>query len=98
MAATDDQVRVVRNEGEHRYELWAGEELAGFASFRNGPEWIKIFHAEVAPAYEGHGLGNRLAAGALDDVRSQGIGVIPACPFIAHFVNEHPEYADLVRE
>lgn len=97
MPDTDD-VRVVLNADLKRYELWSGSDLAGFASFREGPGWIKLFHAEVGSAFEGHGLGGRLAAGALDDVRSQGIGVIPACPFIAHFVNEHPEYADLVVE
>jgi predicted GNAT family acetyltransferase len=97
MPDTDD-VRVVLNTDLKRYELWSGSDLAGFASFREGPGWIKLFHAEVGSAFEGRGLGSRLAAGALDDVRSQGIGVIPACPFIAHFVNEHPEYADLVVE
>jgi predicted GNAT family acetyltransferase len=97
MEASDDPVRVVLNAGAKRYELWSGDELAGFASFRTGPGWIRIFHAEVQPAFEGHGLGSRLAAGALDDVRSQGIGVIPACPFIANYVHDHSEYADLVR-
>ncbi len=91
-------VRVVRNDTAKRYELWSGSDLAGFASYREGPGWVRIFHAEVAPAFEGHGLGSDLATGALDDARAQGIGVIPACPFIANFVDHHPEYADLVRQ
>jgi predicted GNAT family acetyltransferase len=98
MPDTDDPVRVVRNDGQKRYELWSGTDLAGFTSFREGPGWIKLFHAEVEPAFEGHGLGGRLAAGTLDDARARGIGVIPACPFIANYVDRHPEYADLVRE
>lgn len=98
MPDTDDAVRVVLNRDLKRYELWSGADLAGFTSFREGPGWIKLFHAEVEPAFEGHGLGGLLAAGALDDVRAQGIGVIPACPFIANYVTGHPEYADLVVE
>jgi predicted GNAT family acetyltransferase len=98
MPDTDDAVRVVLNAGQKRYELWSGDDLAGFASFREGPGWVKLFHAEVEPAFEGHGLGAALAAGTLDDLRAKGLGVIPACPFIAHYVSGHPEYDDLVVE
>jgi predicted GNAT family acetyltransferase len=98
MAAGDDPVRVLLNEDGHRYEVWTGDELAGFASFRKGPDRVTIFHAEVGPAHEGRGLGSRLAAGALDDLRARGLGVVPSCPFMAAYVGEHPEYADLVRE
>ena len=37
-----------------------------------------------------------LVRGALDDVRRKGMTVGPQCPFVANFIAEHPEYADLV--
>ena len=45
---------------------------------------------------EGRGFGSRLAAGVLDDVRRQGLEVAPLCPFIARFIERHPEYEELV--
>ncbi|MEW6420481.1 MAG: GNAT family N-acetyltransferase [Deinococcota bacterium] len=33
---------------------------------------------------------------ALDDTRAQGCRVVPACPFVAAFIQKHPGYADLV--
>jgi predicted GNAT family acetyltransferase len=33
---------------------------------------------------------------ALDDLRAQGRRVDPACPFVAHYIRQNPEYADLV--
>jgi predicted GNAT family acetyltransferase len=33
----------------------------------------------------------------LDDARRQGLRVLPLCPFIAHYVEQHPEYQELVR-
>lgn len=33
---------------------------------------------------------------ALDDVRTQGLQVYPACPYVADFVDANPEYADLL--
>ena len=46
--------------------------------------------------FEGHGVGSRLVQGALDDLRARGLAVVPLCPFVAGFIDRHPEYADLV--
>lgn len=45
---------------------------------------------------EGRGVGSRLVKGALDHVRALGAGVIPGCPFVAAYIERHPEEADLV--
>ncbi|WP_316042288.1 N-acetyltransferase [Nocardiopsis sp. CNR-923] len=33
---------------------------------------------------------------ALDDVRHQGLSVLPLCPFVKEWIARHREYADLV--
>jgi predicted GNAT family acetyltransferase len=37
-----------------------------------------------------------VAAAALDDARERGLEVVPLCPFIARYIQRHPEYADSV--
>ena len=49
-------------------------------------------HTEIDPAYEGQGLGSKLAGGALDFARAAGHPVVPLCPFIASYIERHPEY------
>jgi predicted GNAT family acetyltransferase len=49
----------------------------------------------VEESCEGRGFGSRLAAAALDDARRQGLGVFPLCPFIVHYIEQHPEYEQL---
>jgi predicted GNAT family acetyltransferase len=88
--------RIVDNPAERRYEAWLGERLAGFAEYRLAGQRIIFFHTEIDPAFEGRGVGSRLAADALDDVRRRGLRLTPKCPFIAAFVKRHPDYADLV--
>jgi len=34
--------------------------------------------------------------GVLEDVRAQGFKVVPRCPFVADYINRHPEFADLL--
>ena len=81
----------------HRYEIIVDGQLAGVAVYERRPRRIVFIHTEVAPAFKGRGLADRLAAWALDDVRSRGTEkVIARCPFIAGFIGRHPEYADLL--
>ncbi len=94
----DEQISVVDNREALRYEVRVGERLAGFAEYRALPGHVVFTHTVVLPGFEGRGVGGRLAAGALDDVRARGMTMTPQCPFIAAHVRRHPEYADLVRE
>jgi predicted GNAT family acetyltransferase len=87
---------VVRNDERSQYELWVGDLLTGLIAFRSRPERIVMIHTEVDDRLEGQGLGGRLVSGALDDVRARGLQVTPLCPFVAAYIREHPEYADLV--
>lgn len=90
----------VRHEPEqHRYAAYLDGALGGFAAYvlREDPARIVFTHTEVDPAFEGRGVGSAIARGALDDVRATGErSVVPQCPFIAGWIEKHPDYADLV--
>jgi predicted GNAT family acetyltransferase len=89
-------VEVSDNPGRHRYEAHLDGALAGFAQYRDRPGRRIFTHTEVDAAFEGHGVGGALASAALDDVRRMGLAVVPQCPFIAAYIDKHPDYADLV--
>jgi predicted GNAT family acetyltransferase len=95
MSQDSEEPRVVHNSGAGRYEINLGDTRAGYASYRRERGRIVFTHTVVDPAYEGRGFGGRLVAFALDDVRRQGLFIVPLCPFVAAYVKRHPEYADL---
>ena len=94
--ATPDDTTVVNVPPAHRYELLLDERRIGLLAYRQRQNRIAFTHTEVSPECEGRGFGSRLAAAALDDARRQGLVVVPLCPFIAGFIQRHPEYGDLV--
>jgi predicted GNAT family acetyltransferase len=79
-----------------RYEARLGGRVVGFSEYR----WVRgrviFFHTEVDATLEGRGIGSRLAAGALDDIRARGARITVKCPFIAAYLERHPEYDDLL--
>ena len=91
-----NDITVANHPEASRYEIRVGQQLAAFAEYRLTAGLIVFTHTEIDPSFEGAGLGSRLAAGALDDVRARGLGGVSHCKFISAFVRRHPEYADLV--
>ena len=81
---------------ESRYELLVDGRPAGLISYRMSGKAIALLHTEVDAAYEGQGLGSRLIAAALQDARQRGLVVEPRCPFVASYLERHPEDRDLI--
>lgn len=91
-------VVVTDNPEQSRYEAVVDGELAGFSQYHLTKSSIVFTHTEILPEFKGHGVGSALARSALDDVRAKGErDVVPVCPFIHGYIDDHPEYADLVR-
>jgi len=91
-------VVVTDNPEQNRYEARVDGELAGVSEYHLTRSSIVFTHTEVDPAYKGHGVASAIARFALDDVRAKGErDVVPVCPFIHGWIDDHPEYADLVR-
>lgn len=93
---TAERIRVVDNPAELRYDLWVDDMRAGYIAYRREPGAVVLVHTDVDPRYEGEGLGSKLVAGALDDLRRRQLGVVPLCPFVAAYLRRHPEQGDLV--
>jgi hypothetical protein len=78
-----------------RFELALGDAVA-FVSYRRDGAVLHLTHAEVPPSLEGRGVGSRLVRAVLELVRARGERVVPRCPFIAHYLERHAQYRDLV--
>ena len=84
-------VVVTHHPEKSRYEAHVDGALAGFAAYRIAHGHQVFTHTEVDDAFEGQGVG------ALDDVRARGEhDVVATCPFIAAWIERHPDYQDLV--
>jgi predicted GNAT family acetyltransferase len=86
---------VRNNRDQSRYELAIDEELVGIAEYRVVGDVVVFPHTEIERSLRGQGLGEQLVQYALDDVRGTNRRVVPQCWYVAEFIAEHPEYADL---
>ncbi|MCF6470806.1 N-acetyltransferase [Nonomuraea sp. MG754425] len=89
-------IDIVDNSTESRFELLVDGKVAGFADYLLLPTKIVFTHTEVLPAYEGQGLAGKLVGYALQASADTGLRVEPRCPYVAKYIERHPEFADLV--
>jgi len=94
--AAETEPRIIDDPREERYELWLGDDLAGVIEYESRPGAMVLIHTEVDHAFEGKGLGSRLIAWALGDIRTRGLKLYPLCPFVRAYLERHPEERDLV--
>ena len=97
-AAAEVSVRDVPE--RNRYEIWVGDELAGFTVYRTesrpSAPTRSFTHTEISDAFGGRGLASILIKDALDEMRNRGIAVLPVCPFVRRYISRHADYLDLV--
>lgn len=80
----------------HRFEVLVGDQVAGFTTYRQEGDALAFLHTEVKDAYEGQGLGSRLARDAFEAMRERGVAILPYCPFVKSYLVRHPELQDVV--
>jgi hypothetical protein len=87
---------VTRNDETDRFEL-VSEGTTAFLEFRARDGDLVLTHTEVPESLEGRGVGSELVRAALADARERDLTVVPVCPFVASYLERHPEEAATVR-
>jgi uncharacterized protein len=72
------------------------QQEVGFAAYERDGDVVVLTHTVVPPEHEGDGIGSALVKELLDDLRAKGATVRAQCHFVADYVRQHEEYADLL--
>jgi len=85
------QYAVINNEASQQLEVWIAGEAATL-TYRYYKKDIAFMHTTVPAAMEGKGVATALAKEAFRLAASLKKPVMVYCPFVAGFVERHPEY------
>ena len=87
-----DSPQVTHDTDRSVFEYRAGGSVAELV-YRLRGERMVLLHTGVPHAMEGHGVGGRLVRAAVGYAASQGLTVVPACPFARGWLEQHPDVA-----
>ena len=91
-----DEVPIEHNAGAHRFEARFPEGLAMLKYHYDRAGRLSLDHTTVPPARRHHGVAALLAKAALDFARAQHLTVVPVCPYVIAYLQDHPDFAPLV--
>jgi predicted GNAT family acetyltransferase len=82
---------VIDNAAQRRFELPV-EGRTAFAAYEIDGDVITFTHTVVPRELEGRGIASRLIGHALGEAKARGLKVVPQCPFVAAYIQKHPEW------
>ncbi|HYX22302.1 MAG TPA: GNAT family N-acetyltransferase [Thermoanaerobaculia bacterium] len=87
---------IVHDPAAHRFalNLPGGPAFLKYHLDRDGR--LSLDHTEVPEEGRHRGIAGRLAKAALDFARGHRLEVVPRCPFVRAYLEDHPEERDLV--
>jgi predicted GNAT family acetyltransferase len=91
-----DVLHVEHDSVAHRFQARVSSGTAVLAYAPAGPGLLELYSTYVPAPDRGHGVGGRLVEVAVAYARGQGMRIIPTCWYVAQWLREHPEHADLV--
>ena len=91
-------IEVSDNQAASRYEIAVDGTVIGFADYRRSNGRVVFPHTVITPSMREQGMAGILVGHALDAARREGHAVVPACWYVAQYIDEHPEYADLLED
>lgn len=89
-------IRHEDNGSKGRYSVTVEGHEAEVTYSRASPQLIIIDHTGVPDALRGKGVGQALAAHAVEDARRGGWKIMPLCPFFKAQALRHKDWADVV--
>ncbi len=78
-----------------RFELERDRHIA-YLEYTIAGDVLALLHSEVPEALRGTGIAATLAKTALDWAEEHHMKVDVVCPFVAEYLQKHPEYSHLV--
>lgn len=90
------EITVVHNAAASRFEALLGKEQVGLIDYRTHGNTVDLVHTEVDEQHQGAGIAGDLVQGALDAIRVEKMTIVPTCPYVASWLEGHPDYQDLL--
>jgi predicted GNAT family acetyltransferase len=81
----------------HRFEARSPEGVAVLRYHYDGAGSLVLDHTEVPAPLRHRGIATRLARTALEFARDHQVVVVPVCPFVVSYLQQHPDFNSLVR-
>lgn len=92
-----DELEIVRNPEENRFETWVFNGQLAKLDYSEDGDTIVVTHVGVPYELRGHGIAGVITKAGLEYARSKSLRVIPMCSYVRAYIKRNPQYAELTK-
>lgn len=82
----------------NRFEVLLENGQTAYLNYNEFDNSLNLSHTYVPKSFEGKGIAAAIVKFALDYARKNNLSIIPSCPYVAAYIERHPEHRDLVKQ
>ena len=86
----------LKNDTDRQQYYFDLDEGRPHIDYKRKDDRIYLVHTEVPTTLEGKGIGSALVRLTLEDIELKKLQLVPLCPFVAAYIERHPEWEKLV--
>jgi uncharacterized protein len=93
---TEHNIRITDDPANQFYEITVDGAYAGLLVYALSGRQCTLTHTYIEPSFHGRGLATQLIRHVMDHLRRKGTTATNYSPTLDAFLDEHPEYGDVV--
>lgn len=72
--------------------------LESYLGYVKTNDTLNLVHTFVPSVLRGKGIAAKLVEAALQNARKNAYKIIPSCSYVSNYIEQHPEFADLIAQ
>lgn len=88
-------IKISENKDRKRFEMVV-EGKTALIEYIRAENKMYLTHTEVPKELEGKGVASSMAKQVLQQIKDEGLYLVPLCPFIAAYLKRHPEWKEIL--
>ncbi len=92
-----EDYELIDNAEKKQYEFHVEKYVPKIEYIKTMKGDIFLTHTEVPVVLEGQGIASLLVEKVFADIEEKGLRLTPLCPFVAGYLNKHPEWRRIVK-
>ena len=89
------EVIISENREKKRFETEVEGKLA-LIEYIRAQNKVYLTHTEVPKELEGKGVASSMVKQVLQQIKDEGLELVPLCPFVAAYLKRHPEWKEIL--
>ena len=82
----------------NRFEVLLENGQTAYLNYNEFENSLNLSHTYVPQSFERKGIAATIVKFALDYARKNNLYIIPSCPYVAAYIERHPEHRNLVKQ